>query len=145
MSLEKESLTHKIEDDLALRNRNWDKLTSHLAESANKLIDDSGTMWIRFQDGTQFMRNAQIVSTSNLPAGGVYNFTWSYPRPFNTEPYIQLTLRLQTANVNTMKNYSVALDGAPGTDKCDVVVAHSGHSNHLSTLVVTAFAMGRWK
>ena len=35
MSLEKESLTHKIEDDLALRNRNWDKLTSHLADIAN--------------------------------------------------------------------------------------------------------------
>ena len=34
MSLEKESLTHKIEDDLALRNRNWDKLDSHLADYA---------------------------------------------------------------------------------------------------------------
>ena len=34
MSLEKESLTHKIEDDLALRNRNWDKLTSHLNDVA---------------------------------------------------------------------------------------------------------------
>ena len=36
MALEREALTHKIEDDLALRNRNWDKLDSHLAESATQ-------------------------------------------------------------------------------------------------------------
>jgi len=34
MALEREALSHKIEDDLALRNRNWDKLDSHLADSA---------------------------------------------------------------------------------------------------------------
>jgi len=30
MALEREALSHNIEDDLALRNRNWDKLESHL-------------------------------------------------------------------------------------------------------------------
>ena len=34
MALEREALTHKIEDDLALRNRNWNQLDSHLAETA---------------------------------------------------------------------------------------------------------------
>ena len=33
MALERESLAHKIEDDLALRNRNWNQLDSHMAES----------------------------------------------------------------------------------------------------------------
>ena len=32
MALEREALTHRIEDDLALRNRNWDRLDSHLAD-----------------------------------------------------------------------------------------------------------------
>ena len=32
MALEREALSHKIEDDLALRNRNWNKLDSHLAD-----------------------------------------------------------------------------------------------------------------
>jgi hypothetical protein len=50
MNLEKESLTHKIEDDLAARNRNWDKIedshgdfTSHLAETAAD--DVHGLAW----------------------------------------------------------------------------------------------------
>ena len=34
MAMEKEALTHKIEDDLAARNRNWDKIDAHLAENA---------------------------------------------------------------------------------------------------------------
>ena len=41
MSMEKEALTHKIEDDLAARNRNWDKVTSHLAESVARTIRSS--------------------------------------------------------------------------------------------------------
>ena len=35
MALEREALSHKIEDDLALRNRNWDKLDSHLADTVS--------------------------------------------------------------------------------------------------------------
>ena len=34
MAMEKEALTHRIEDDLSRRNRNWDKIDEHLAESA---------------------------------------------------------------------------------------------------------------
>ena len=41
MAMEKEALTHKIEDDLAARNRNWDKVTSHLAESVARTIRSS--------------------------------------------------------------------------------------------------------
>lgn len=36
MSMEKEALTHKIEDDLAARNRNWDKITTHLEHNATR-------------------------------------------------------------------------------------------------------------
>ncbi len=36
MSLYKESMLNKIEDDLQGRNQNWDELETHLAENANK-------------------------------------------------------------------------------------------------------------
>ena len=56
MTMEKEALTHRIEDDLALRNRNWNQLDSHLAESAKKHITQSGSnsngRYIKFDDGT---------------------------------------------------------------------------------------------
>lgn len=42
MALEKEALTHKIEDDLAARNRNWDKIEAHIAESVTKVIEEYG-------------------------------------------------------------------------------------------------------
>lgn len=35
MAIEKESLTHLIEDDLELRNRNWSAVGTHLAEKAS--------------------------------------------------------------------------------------------------------------
>ena len=35
MALEREALNHRIEDDLALRNRNWNQLDSHLADYAS--------------------------------------------------------------------------------------------------------------
>ena len=66
MTMEKEALTHKIEDDLAARNRNWDKLTSHLAESTSKHITESGTnengSYIKFDDGTMLCFNKTTVS-----------------------------------------------------------------------------------
>jgi hypothetical protein len=37
MAMEKEALTHKIEDDLAARNRNWDKVETHLADYATEM------------------------------------------------------------------------------------------------------------
>ena len=69
MAMEKEALTHKIEDDLAARNRNWDKLTSHLAESASKHIKESGTnangSYIKFDDGTMICyREVQVETVS---------------------------------------------------------------------------------
>jgi|LSQX01.2.fsa_nt_gb hypothetical protein len=74
MSLEKESLTHKIEDDLALRNRNWDKLTSHLADYTTldnkvnlhlsesalwKRVDTLGTTVVSIQTATE--NNPRII------------------------------------------------------------------------------------
>ena len=47
MALEREALSHKIEDDLALRNRNWNQLDSHLADiafSGIKTPDVSGVI-----------------------------------------------------------------------------------------------------
>ena len=38
MSMEKEALTNTIESDLAKRNRNWDKVDTHLAEKVSKVV-----------------------------------------------------------------------------------------------------------
>lgn len=35
MALEREALNHRIEDDLALRNRNWNQLDSHLGDNVS--------------------------------------------------------------------------------------------------------------
>ena len=37
MALEKEALTNTIESDLARRNRNWDKIDTHIEQINNKL------------------------------------------------------------------------------------------------------------
>ena len=67
MAMEKEALTNTIESDLAKRNRNWDKVDTHLAEDvsdnvhglANAVIVDSGNnqhgRYIKFGDGTIIM------------------------------------------------------------------------------------------
>jgi len=68
MAMEKEALTNTIESDLARRNRNWDKIDDHLAESTSKHIHSSGSnvngSYIKFDDGTMmFWRTVTINST----------------------------------------------------------------------------------
>ena len=50
MALEREALSHKIEDDLALRNRNWNQLDSHLADFATHEHDGSNTLKINWDN-----------------------------------------------------------------------------------------------
>lgn len=101
MSMEKEALTHKIEDDLAARNRNWDKITTHLADNAahsrydniyyrnlsgenQSIPNDTLTNVVfgtTYKDSNAFSYNSQTgeitVVDSNIKAVRVYvNISW---------------------------------------------------------------------
>lgn len=74
MAMEKEALTNTIESDLAKRNRNWDKIDDHLAESSSKHIHSSGSNangnWIRFDNGWQICTGVQEVTAPIAQAWG---------------------------------------------------------------------------
>ena len=74
MSMEKEALTNTIESDLAKRNRTWDKVETHFAESTKKHIYSSGTQnggwYINFDDGTQIAYKKHTVDTTSNTAYG---------------------------------------------------------------------------
>jgi hypothetical protein len=82
MAMEKEALTHKIEDDLAARNRNWDKIDAHLAEKkfhrgyfVRNKATASGTQIIT---GVGFEPSVIIfISVVNLSPGEMSMAFWS--------------------------------------------------------------------
>lgn len=74
MALEREALTHKIEDDLALRNRNWDKLTSHLADFATHEHDGNDTPYIKWTNVSGKPDLPTIIDAREIPAGATHNF-----------------------------------------------------------------------
>lgn len=103
MALEREALTHRIEDDLALRNRNWNQLDSHLAESAKKHITESGMLndcfYIKFDDGTLIQaKTIQYVGKTDQAWGNLYSSPvidlGSWAIPFIGAPYRVMSLRV---------------------------------------------------
>lgn len=153
MSLEKESLTHKIEDDLAARNRNWDKIedfhgdfTSHLAESAKKHITESGSnangSYIKFDDGTQicYMDKDYTGVAINAEYGALFrsneNLQVSYPASFTSTPTLSLQSKIYTAQF-------VYINGVSSTFfTFRPVRVTSSDSVDFS---ISAIAIGRWK
>ena len=91
MALEREALSHKIEDDLALRNRNWDKLDAHLVESSSKHITESGTnpngSYIKFDDGTMICYMRGIRATGDGSSTYI-NRSVPLPASFANNSYI---------------------------------------------------------
>jgi len=140
MSLEKESLTHKIEDDLALRNRNWDKLTSHLAESANKHIKESGSNangnYIKYDDGTMFV---YYVSASNESRT---DFTVTYPATFVVlGGYAPIVLPHFARLADTSQFSRFQIRAYNGGTSFRIVREGGAGVNHQFTYM----AIGRWK
>jgi hypothetical protein len=83
MAMEKEALTHKIEDDLAARNRNWDKIDTHMADIANSGMTTvtqtvvTGNVQYGKSYGTGVVRIEHSTLTNELdtPYGAVTIFT----------------------------------------------------------------------
>ena len=89
MALYKESLINKIEDDLTGRNQNWDAIETHMAESAQKHITESGKnangRYVKFDDGTQICwKTSLTISYKDNQA--YIEGTWYYPASFISPP-----------------------------------------------------------
>ncbi|NMB43871.1 MAG: hypothetical protein GX995_07050, partial [Clostridiales bacterium] len=93
MAMEKEALVNKIEDDLARRNRNWDKIDDHLAESASKHIRESGSnangSYIKFDDGTMI---CYISTTCDYTTTGAKEYT--LPATFKEMPACSVSFQI---------------------------------------------------
>ena len=156
MALEKEALTHKIEDDLAARNRNWDKIeahmadyAAHLAESSSKHITESGSNengnYIRFDDGTQICWKAEMISSENLLAGS-HEFTWVFPVAFS-ETYNYCSLNIGVVGETYFPRVDKVLlrrvSGSPDRTSCVGYVRL--HSDMGASTTFRWLAIGRWK
>lgn len=144
MAMEKEALTHKIEDDLAARNRNWDKVDSlqtahddleaahaaHLAESSSKHITESGNnangYYIKFDDGT-------LICWHSLEFTGGSGI-WTFPASFFSIPIVQVTPQYYTTLAISLSLGNVSTTSS--TIRTNSVTANQG---------AHVMAIGRWK
>jgi hypothetical protein len=147
MSMEKEALTHKIEDDLALRNRNWDKIsTGYMVESGS----NTNGSFVKFNDGTMICYIRGFKITGN---GSVYvNSSVPLPADFIDVNY--------TVNVTPTGRYRVSDGGGQSTKYFNATVV-SQYSDTIGNLrfmygdgsvlestfefEVNIMAIGRWK
>lgn len=164
MAMEKEALTHKIEDDLAARNRNWDKLTSHLAESAKKHITESGSnkngYYIKFDDGTQICMAVKNISTADFTEqdetlGAVYRSRFpsqSYPKNFVEVFYSDF--KVYGSTIGIFRSYVIGTKLMIGLTSDNIqtslwhnpAIIHAVSSGGESgTVTCGFFAVGRWK
>lgn len=145
MAMEKEALTNTIESDLARRNRNWDKIDDHLAESASKHIKESGTnangSYIKFDDGTMICyRDVQVdtvsgqnkLTASNIPLPAAFlDNKYNIIASISGTPY---SLYLATTSYPTSNStFNIASQTISGT--------FAG----ISTQRFNVIAIGRWK
>lgn len=148
MAMEKEALTNTIESDLAKRNRNWDKIDDHLAESSSKHIHSSGSNangnWIRFDNGWQICTGVKEVTMAITQPWGVLYFANMGNVPFpvdflaGTVPSFSAFIESEDTIImagNTITNTGVGLlGGYRGT----VITESKQHR-------VRWTAIGRWK
>lgn len=98
MELEKESLDHKMWDDLDIRNRNWGKIEGYIQNEIDNKIEDLGLKiivesgsnsngtYIRFGDGTQVCYQELGDYTYTLSGNSSGNIDFTYPKPFIERP-----------------------------------------------------------
>jgi hypothetical protein len=125
-----------------LRNRNWDKLTSHLAESAKKHIKESGSNsygeYIQFDDGTQICTRVISSGTSISSALNASNF--NFAKNFISAPYVHFAARGNILNPETYDLYDNVYISA---------AEHEWKFRARTTMTlaqdITLMAIGRWK
>jgi len=149
MALEKEALTHRIEDDLAARNRNWDKIDTHMAESASKHITESGSnsngRYIKFDDGTMICvgRIAAQVLQFTEHATGLWRtdfINFAYPQNFVGE-YPALSISSTAVGNYGIWMNSVSRSLTEGSYRAFSLGDQSG--NAIGDMYFSA--IGRWK
>lgn len=155
MAMEKEALTHKIEDDLAARNRNWDKVDGHLAESALKHITESGSnsngRYIKFDDGTMICthsieigsRIAYGLGTSNDPYR-TDTATWTFPAAFDTTPIISGTGMVASSSAIARAN-TFGFSGISTTTAVNLQLVMLANDSIDAICTIHVIAIGRWK
>ena len=97
MALEREALTHRIEDDLALRNRNWNQLDSHLADYETFTTVSITRNRLRVVEGSIF---AQKIGKLEL-------ITFEYDNSLNPTGFSKYDTNILTVN-NFKPKYKVA-------------------------------------
>jgi hypothetical protein len=127
MAMEKEALTHKIEDDLAARNRNWDKVddleaahAAHLAEGAYKAHGGFKGAMVRKS------ANQSIPSGTNTPVTwqtAIYDTSGIY----NPSNPTRLTV---PAGVTKVRLAAQIVFGSNATGKRDVLIQKNGSLNY---------------
>lgn len=129
------------------------RFTSHLAETANKHIKESGSNangnYIKFDDGTMICSSFYNLISETYIAGD-YTYRWTFPANFAGRGYVDniiLTPSMQRGAEDMVKlNYfnfristDVELDGAS-------VLLHFGFSQGLTSAFRPKMtAIGRWK
>ena len=88
MELEKESLTNRIEDDLARRNRNWDKLQDGLtvqdiSSSFTRLVGEGGNARFRYIPALNMVWLTWNIIGANITPGEnrIARVNSKYPPP----------------------------------------------------------------
>jgi len=139
MSLYKENMLNKIEDDLQGRNQNWDELEAHLAENASKHITESGEnengRYIKFDDGTLICTRQVTADFSLL----YQNFTL----PASPVGYMSASFSIDssTSSASIVRSRSETFIRVVGGNWR---FFSSGASDEPSVPLVL-FAFGRWK
>ena len=150
MAMEKEALTHKIEDDLAARNRNWDKIDTHLAESAtddvhglrDRVIEGNGDGYMMFGNGIVVMWGQVVVD--RISSAQNVSIQWNYPIPLIDKPQTILAT-IQAGNVTSAATFDrIVIDNQATTNNVASALL-STNSNTMYTFRVNFFAIGRWK
>ena len=166
MALEREALTHRIEDDLALRNRNWNQLDSHLAESAKKHITESGSnengYYIKFDDGTMICVNQKVIRGSDFAELNENTNVQGIQRSrLNSQPYPATFTKCFYSDFRVLGSTSIAMRSNVIGTKVEYAIDSLVNSNtqwrmpamfHISEAITSSddtvfifFAIGRWK
>ena len=136
MALEREALSHKIEDDLALRNRNWSKLDSHFAESASNNVHGAtsaataNTIVARDSKGRIFVGDANLASK-----GQVLSLADRFQGSFAVGSTATSNISL-TGNALYMLIIK-SLWGANGSTQSLFLIAKNGNTTQITPVVST--------
>ena len=125
---------------------NLEAFKTHLAESAQKHITESGSnddgYYIKFDDGTMIVNCTRIlIPSSEIPPGARIVREVISPQPFSERFYVEHGMCVNTGNDVIAINYSAQLFG--GYSK--IVVRHANINTNTAAVSLNPVIIGRWK